>query len=167
MHREAAALRVEASQIMIDPAPSQTLGHLIRRCHQVHDASFSEELGQYDITPPQLAALSTIARRPGIELTTLSELIAYDCATAGGIIDRLAAKGLLRRVPSKEDRRKKQLVLTAEGKLLLRKVMPKARRVVDRLLARVPSAEREAFLRNLRAVAGIAEDAVDLPEEVA
>lgn len=79
----------------------------------------------------------------------------------GGIIDRLAGKGLLRRVRSKTDRRKKQLLLTAEGKALLRKVVPKAQHVVNRLLERVPSFEREAFLRNLRSVAGIAEAAVE------
>ena len=40
-------------------------GHLIRRCQQIAVAVFAEEMGGYDITPVQFAALFTVREHPG------------------------------------------------------------------------------------------------------
>lgn len=50
---------------------------------------------------------------PGIEQVKLTELIAYDPSTIGGLVDRLESKGLVERRPDAADRRLKRLNLTA------------------------------------------------------
>jgi DNA-binding MarR family transcriptional regulator len=43
------------------------------------------------------AALPVIAARPGLDQAALAGAIAFDRPTTGGVIDRLEAKGLVRR----------------------------------------------------------------------
>lgn len=137
---------------MTDDESWRQAGHLVRRAHQAHDTIFAAETAGFDITSPQLAALSAIAGRPGIEQTTLSELIGYDSSTIGGLIDRLEAKKLVRRAIGKRDRRKRELTLTPLGQQLLTEVMPRAARVHGRLLAPLSAKEREAFIAMLQRV---------------
>lgn len=140
---------------MIDDETARTAGHLIRRAHQIHDTIFAQETAGFEITSPQLAALTSIAKHPGIEQTALSELIAYDCSTIGGLIDRLEAKKLVRRTVGKHDRRTRQLTLTAAGQAVLAEVLPHAARVHGRLLEPLSPQEREAFIAMLQRVVHI------------
>ena len=66
------------------------------------------------------------------------------------MIDRLEARGLLRRQASPADRRVRLLVLTEEGRAMLAKVVPGMQRAQERMLAPLPPAERAEFMRMLR-----------------
>jgi len=100
-------------------------GHLIRRAHQISGAIFAAHLAGFDLTSVQYAAMEAIAAQPGIDATRLSDLIAFDKATLGGVLDRLEAKGLIARQPSSQDRRVKSVALTDAGKTLLDSVGPR------------------------------------------
>lgn len=151
---------------MSDHDPRRVAGHLLRRCLRLHDMIFAQLTVGHDITPPQLAALVQIAEHPRIELSALSELIAYDNATIGGIIDRLEAKALVRRTAGTRDRRKKHVTLTKAGRTLLAAVEPKALGVEDVLLADLAPDEREQFLELLCRVTGF-DEAASSAEHVA
>jgi DNA-binding MarR family transcriptional regulator len=99
-------------------------GHLIRRAHQISGAVFAAHVAGFDLTSVQYAAMEAIASQPGIDATRLSELIAFDKATLGGVLDRLEAKGLVARQPSRQDRRVKSVTLTHAGGKLLESVGP-------------------------------------------
>jgi DNA-binding MarR family transcriptional regulator len=142
---------------VIDPQTARIAGHLIRRAHQIHDMLFAQETAGFDITSPQLAALQAISHQPGLEQTALSEIIAYDSSTIGGLIDRLEAKALVQRTIGKHDRRKRELTLTPRGQKLLAKVMPPASRVADRLLESLDASEREHLIDLLQRVVGLSE----------
>lgn len=130
----------------------RTAGHLVRRAHQIHDTIFAEETAGYDITSPQFAALRAVAEFPEIEQTALSDTIAYDRSTIGGLVDRLEAKGMLRRTIGTRDRRTKRLSLTADGAALLLALGAKTPRVQERLLAPLSADERATFLALLERV---------------
>ena len=127
-------------------------GHLIRRLHQISVSVFAARMadGGFDLTPVQFAALAVIAERPGIDQATLAGLIAYDRVTIGGVVDRLEAKGLLRRAVSKQDRRARVLDLTGEGEALLGRIMPAVREAQEATLAGLTATERHTFMRLLR-----------------
>jgi len=152
---------------MTDPDPRRVAGHLIRRTLRLHDTIFAQLTAGHDVTPPQLAALVQIAHHPKIELSALSDLIAYDPATIGGIIDRLETKGLVRKTPGTRDRRKKHLTLTKAGQSLLARVEPKALRVEDEMLKDLDPREREQFLELLCRITGFPEAASDAEHLVA
>jgi MarR family transcriptional regulator, temperature-dependent positive regulator of motility len=127
-------------------------GYLIRRAFQAHDSVFARQTADDEVTSPQFAALSAIGRYPGIELTPLGELIGYDGATIGGLVNRLLAKKLVRRAIGKHDRRTRQLFLTARGRELVDRVTPNAARVHDLLLAPLSARERGVLIDLLQRV---------------
>src|ERR1051325_9563158 len=99
-------------------------GHLIRRLQQIAVAIFMDEAKAFDITPVQYAALLAIDLHPGIDQTTLVNIVAFDKSTIGEVLERLTAKGLVQRLQGKKDRRTKVLKTTPAGRQLLRKVTP-------------------------------------------
>ena len=130
----------------------QMPGHLIRRLNQISVSVFAEAMRRagHDLTPVQFAALSALARHPGVDQATLAGLVAYDRVTLGGVVDRLEAKGLVARDVSARDRRARELRLTAEGRDLLARAEPVVRALQDDILAGLSPAERSEFLRLLQ-----------------
>lgn len=123
-------------------------GHLIRRLHQQSTQIFQAQTQRagFDFTSVQFAALDAIASRPGIDQASLAAEISFDRATIGGVIDRLEAKGLVRREVSAQDRRARLLHLTPEGAGLLEASRPVVEALQADILAPLSAAERGTFL---------------------
>ncbi len=68
------------------------------------------------------------------------------------LIDRLAAKGLVRRTKGASDRRQRPCSITPRGLALLRRLDPAIERADDLTVASLPVAEQRRFLRLLRGV---------------
>lgn len=131
-------------------------GHLIRRLHQQSTLVFvqrTQEAG-FDLTPIQFAALDAIASQPGTDQATVAELIAYDRATIGGVIERLEQKGWVRRVVSERDRRARELSLTPEGQRTLKALVPVVRGLQDEILLSLSDTDRARFLKLARQAVG-------------
>lgn len=128
-------------------------GHLIRRLNQIHAALFAEECGPFGMTSVQFAALMALRSNPGADATRLSALIAFDRSTIGDVLDRMEAKGWIRRGPSPTDRRIKLLTLTPEGDALLRQAEPVVERVQQRLLEPIAPSDRTEIVRLLGQIA--------------
>lgn len=127
----------------------QMPGHLLRRAQQINGAIFADELGEAgetELTSVQYMALVAIRDHPHADATLLSGLIFFDRATIGGVLERLLAKGLVRRQGSVQDRRVKELNITEAGISLLRQINAAVLRVQERLLENFSPEERETFL---------------------
>lgn len=101
------------------------------------------------LTLPQFDVLAQLHRRE--EGMTPGELTRELLVTAGnvtGIVDRLVRLGLAERRPVPQDRRAVRVRLTARGRQIMRRIIPRHRRDVAVLLARVP-ADDLARLRDL------------------
>ena len=135
---------------------SQAPGYLIRRAHQTSMAIFAEELAAYEVTSLQFAILQTLIDEPGADQITVAQRVALDAATSGSVIMRLEERGWLRREPSATDRRRKLLWLTPEGEKYAVEMKKSARKVQQRLLARLTEAEKLQFLGMLQRISDIA-----------
>lgn len=126
-------------------------GHLLRRMHQASQAIFDTEIAAagYDLTSVQYAALTVIAARPGLDQATLARAIAFDRPTTGGVVDRLEAKGLVRRENDPNDRRARRLYLQPTGKVTLDGVTPVVRRAQQLMLQGLSAPERSTLMRLL------------------
>lgn len=126
-------------------------GHLIRRMHQASQAIFDSAIAEagFDLTPVQFAALTVIAARPGLDQATLASAIAFDRPTTGGVIDRLEAKGLVRREIAKGDRRSRRLHLQPAGRQVLEGATPVVEHVQESMLIGLSAAEQATLLRLL------------------
>ena len=127
-------------------------GHLIRRLHQQSTQVFVQrtQAAGYDLTPVQFAALDAIHAHPDIDQARVAEMIAYDRATIGGVIDRLEQKGWLRRVVSERDRRAREVSLTAEGERIRAALLPIVRGLQAEILQPLSATDRTRFLKLAR-----------------
>lgn len=123
-------------------------GHLIRRLHQQSTQVFAQrtQAAGFDLTPVQFAALDAIQAQPATDQATVAEMIAYDRATIGGVIDRMEQKGWVKRVVSERDRRARELSLSPEGARIHATLLPIVRELQNDILAPLSEAEQSAFL---------------------
>lgn len=129
-------------------------GHLIRRLHQQSTQLFVQRTlaAGFDLTPVQYAALDAICSNPGMDQARIAELIGYDRATIGGVIDRLEKKGWIRRVVSERDRRARELSLTAKGNQILSALQPIVLDLQKDILQPLDDADRACFIELARQV---------------
>jgi len=84
---------------------------------------FSQEAARAaGLTPQQHQALLAIKGFPGRDTVSVGELaerLQLRHHSVVGLVDRLARRGLLRRVPSRVDRRRVEVLLTARGHALI------------------------------------------------
>jgi DNA-binding MarR family transcriptional regulator len=92
------------------------------------------------LTGPQRVALRVLGRRPGISAGALAEVLRLHPSTLTGILHRLERRGLVRRTDDPEDRRRVHLALTPRGRRLDVPVPGTVESVVERVLARIPTA---------------------------
>lgn len=138
MARETAANRLERSPL-----------HLLHRAGQCAAEIFQMELGSGDITPRQFAVLVTVSQNEGLSQTHLVERTGIDRSTLADVVRRMLKKGLLQRRRTREDARAYAVKLTEEGWRVLKSVDPLARKVDDKILSSLPSAQREKLLQDL------------------
>lgn len=131
-------------------------GHLIRRLHQLSTQVFVQrtQAAGFDLTPVQFAALDAIHHHPGTDQARVAEMIAYDRATIGGVIERLEQKGWVDRVVSERDRRARVLSLTPEGERIIQALVPVVRDLQDEILQSLGDADRARFLKLARQAVG-------------
>lgn len=120
-------------------------GFLLRHGHQISVAVFTEECAAFDITPGQYGSLTIVRAYPGIDQRSLARRIGLDASTTGGIVNRLAERGLIDRQVGSKDRRARTMVLSEAGERLLGSVGSAVKAAQRRLLAPLSAAEREQF----------------------
>ena len=121
-------------------------GHHIRRLQQMAVAVFLQDTQGFGITPVQYGALLTVQRQPGLDQRSLANLMGLDTSTTAGVVDRLEARGLLRRSASTTDRRVKLLGITEDGATLLADMQPQVAAAQARMLAPLTDAEKPLFM---------------------
>jgi len=131
-----------------------TPGHLIRRLNQHSTAVFGQRTQEagFDLTPVQFAALDTIHKHPGSDQAFIAEMIGYDRATIGGVIDRMVKKGWVRRVVSEQDRRARELSLTAKGNNIRSLLEPIVEDLQNEILTPLSHGEKESLVKLIRKV---------------
>ena len=129
-------------------------GHLIRRLHQQSTQVFVQrtQAAGYDLTPVQYAALEASYENPGSDQKFIAELIGYDRATIGGVVERLENKGWVRRVVSEQDRRARELSLTAKGNSIRSALQPIVKALQKEILHPLSEADQELMINLARQV---------------
>ncbi|MFD1932608.1 MULTISPECIES: MarR family winged helix-turn-helix transcriptional regulator [Nonomuraea] len=90
----------------------------------------------------------------------LAESIGADKTRIITTLDRLQEAGLISRVPDPGDRRARLLEITEEGRRVRRAVQADIHSNEDRLLAGLPSADRDAFLRAVRMLSELSREEI-------
>jgi DNA-binding MarR family transcriptional regulator len=79
---------------------------------------------EYDLTPVQVAAMYAVLKGD-TQMGQVANRLHCDASNATGIVDRLVARGLVRRQESEQDRRVKILQLTEKGSATIDAIITK------------------------------------------
>jgi DNA-binding MarR family transcriptional regulator len=96
--------------------------------------------------------LTALAEQPVRTQAALAQAISADKSRIIGVLDNLQQRGLISRRPDTSDRRVHLLSLTPAGERLRGSVQAAIRDSEEEVLAAVPPADRDAFLRSLKAL---------------
>ena len=109
-------------------------------------------LRAYDLSMWGYIVLTALVEQPVRTQAALAQAINADKSRIISVLDDLQERGLIDRQPDDADRRVHLLSLTPAGDQQRRSVEAGIRRREEQVLAVLPPADREAFLRSLKAL---------------
>ncbi|MDQ6774243.1 MAG: MarR family transcriptional regulator [Candidatus Dormibacteraeota bacterium] len=99
---------------MSGPISTEEIAELVMRLGRQLGGAFEALAAELDLTAPQALLLRQLGEP--MPMSAAAGKLHCDASNVTGIVDRLAARGLVERRPHPSDRRIKQLALTAAGK---------------------------------------------------
>ena len=95
---------------------------------------------RWNLTLPQFDVLAELARADdrGFTFIELSRLLLVTSGNLTGIVDRLEARGLVRRQPDEKDGRVVRVKLTRSGREMTRRMLPRHADDLSEILAFMP-----------------------------
>src|ERR1044072_1443493 len=103
--------------------------------------------GEFGLTPPQLFALKTLDPDEPAPMRALAVALPCDSSNVTGLVDGLAAQGLVERREADHDRRVRMLVVTDRGAEVRNRMIEVMQEVPDALAGL--SAEDQRALRDV------------------
>ncbi len=110
----------------------------------------ASHIREMNLTPAQFDIIATLGNTAGMPFNQLANKTLITKGTLTGIIDRLEAKGLVRREVPAGDRRSFRAVLTPAGEALFSEVFPTHVAYLRRAFVGVQPGEMELIIRLLR-----------------
>ncbi|MFG1814181.1 MarR family winged helix-turn-helix transcriptional regulator [Kribbella sp. NPDC049174] len=107
-------------------------------------------LAEHEVSMWGYAVLTALDDTPVRTQAALADAIGADKSRIIGTLDELQDAGLIERTPDPSDRRVRLLSITPKGRRVRRSARKDIRAHEDRILASLPPADRQAFLRAIR-----------------
>jgi DNA-binding MarR family transcriptional regulator len=129
------------------------VGFNLRMAQEAAFQAFSRRSQEVGESPGRFAALTLIARNPGISQTELSQAAGRDKSSLTPVVEDLVRRGLIERKRMLGDRRTYRLNLTPAGKKTLTQLTGCARRHERILDGIIGSRDRKRFVQILKKIA--------------
>ncbi|ALG07826.1 MarR family winged helix-turn-helix transcriptional regulator [Kibdelosporangium phytohabitans] len=136
----------------LDVAPMAVLGRL-KRLNRLVSAELDKTFARHGLDSPSFDVLATLRRSQPPHQLCPNDLIKASMVTSGAItqrLDRLEARGLVRRTRSEKDGRSVVVSLTDDGWDLIEKALPEHLETEHRLLAVLTAKQHDALADTLR-----------------
>lgn len=127
------------------------IGFLLRRANQRHLGIFNSYMPD-GITAQQFAVLVRIDELGETSQNELGRQAAMDQSTINGVVNRLMARGLVKRAKSARDQRRLLLSLTEAGKEALASFVPIANEISELTLAPLKERDQKMLIELLRKI---------------
>ncbi len=131
---------------------SRNFGFLLNDVARLMRTAYDRRIKALGLTRSQWWVLTHLFRGDGISQTELAETLEIEKPTLGRLLDRLEAKGWVRRDHDARDRRVWRVHLTEEVEPALRTMRAIAAELRRDALAGMSAAERERFVDALLAI---------------
>ena len=127
----------------------EQIGFLLRVAMQRHTSIFTARMIE-GLTQTQFAALAKLYEVGPCSQNHLGRLIYLDAATIKGVVDRLAARGLVSALSDPKDRRRRAVALTVRGRQVTEAAQVVAVEITAATLAPLTADERRMVARLLK-----------------
>jgi DNA-binding MarR family transcriptional regulator len=131
---------------------SRNFGFILHDVARLLRTTFDRRVKSLGLTRSQGWVLNHLFRNDGMTQSDLADLLQIEKATLGRLLDRLEAKGWVRREADATDRRAKRVFLTEEVVPPLKAMRAAAADVRRAALAGLSADEQERFVDTLLAV---------------
>lgn len=141
--------------ITAENAGKQDFIPLMRELVRAYQAFAAYDAAGYhgtDLTVPQADVLFTLGNRDGMTFKEIGEQTLITKGTLTGVIDRMEAKGLVRRVTQPDDRRCTRVMLTTKGDKLFKREFPRQVRLIKERFDRMDTAAKQQALESLQKI---------------
>jgi DNA-binding MarR family transcriptional regulator len=144
------------------PAPSRNGHHIqvlqsLRRIARAIDIHSRKLRTQYKLTTPQLVCLLATTEGEPLTATQIARQVHLSPSTVVGILDRLEAKGLIRRERDVRDRRMVNVWVTEDGRRLAEQAPTPLQDGLAEGLSDLPEPEQEEIARSLTRIVDMME----------
>ena len=129
-----------------DESPKRQVGLRMTVIARLQRNNFDRKVAALNVTRSQWAMIAIVARYPGSTQRTIAEYLEMSEASAGRLIDRLCADGLLERRDRRDDRRARAVYLTEKAEPLLTKLGAIAAESEQRMFSGFSDEEIEQLL---------------------
>jgi DNA-binding MarR family transcriptional regulator len=129
-----------------------SVGYQVRMVYRAMQRLLQSKIEPHGVTLGMWYYLRTLWSEDGLTQSELSRRIGTMEPTTLGAIQAMERSGLVKRVRSKDDRRKVHIHLTRKGKELEAMLMPLAVKVVETSVAGLSQQEVSLLLRSLRSI---------------
>jgi MarR family transcriptional regulator, organic hydroperoxide resistance regulator len=123
--------------------------YMMRVCEKMERLA-GEHLQQYDLTGAQFDVLAQLILAEGISQQELSEKLLVTKGNVCGLINRMEARGLVKRNPDPQDRRAYLLCLSPKGRTLAERVIPEQEQFMGDQMASLSDEQQQTLRRLLR-----------------
>jgi DNA-binding MarR family transcriptional regulator len=123
-------------------------------------------LARHEISMWGYIVLGALDGGPARTQAALAQAIGADKTRIISTLDDLQAAGLITREPDPADRRARLLSITPAGQQTRISVQTAIQANEDRILSRLPAAEREAFLRAAQTLSALPPEEITGPDEM-
>ena len=120
------------------------------RATETTSVRIHRHLADVGLTSGQFGVLEALLHLGPLNPRVLAQKHLQSSGNITMIVDNLEKRGLVRREPSSEDRRRITIYLTAEGDRLIREVFPRHAKAVHEALSRLTPDEQEELGRLCR-----------------
>ena len=131
---------------------SRNFGFLLHDVARLMRTAYDRRIRKLGLTRAQWWVLTHLYRSNGVSQTELAETLEIEKPTLGRLLDRLEAKGWVRREHDASDRRVWRVHLTDEVEPALRTMRKIAAELRRDALTGISAAERERFVDTLLAI---------------
>ena len=117
--------------------------------------SFIALLEPHGFHPREFGLMTVVAKRPGITQQDLAALARVDPSTMVALLDDLEKRGIAERRVDPDDRRRRAVHLTDEGRKQMQVLQREARKAANSFLEPLDEEERETLNALLRKLSGM------------
>ncbi len=130
----------------------EQIGFLLRVAMQRHTSIFTSQMVE-GLTQTQFAALAKLYEVGPCSQNHLGRLIFLDAATIKGVVDRLSVRGFVTASNDPNDKRRRAVVLTDEGRKATEAAIKVAMKITADTLVTLTEEERRTIARLLKKLA--------------